>query len=232
MNDMSQAIIPKADQISADDLLSGPLTIQITSVSIRPGTEQPVSINFADDGGRPWKPCKSMSRVLVAAWGPDANVYIGRSATLYRDPSVKWGGMEVGGIRVSHLSDIKSSMVLALTATKGSKKPFTVKPLVLTAPAAQTAETGLPIGEWLKVASAELKAAPSAKDVQAILARDDVQVVLADDSRPKARDRLRAAVDEAITRTAALTDDEDIEDAEEDAPTFPSIENDPAHEAA
>lgn len=129
MNDMSQVIVPKSDQINADDLISGPRTIRITEVSISPGTEQPVSIFFEGDGGKPWRPCKSMSRVLVAAWGPDAKVYVGRSVTLYRDPKVKWGGMEVGGIRISHLSHIDRDMLIALTATKGKRAPYTVKPL-------------------------------------------------------------------------------------------------------
>lgn len=129
MNDMSKVIVPKSDQINADDLISGPITITIKGVDIRPGTEQPVSIYFEGDNGKPWRPCKSMSRVLVSAWGPDAKAYIGRSVTLYRDPKVKWGGMEVGGIRVSHLSHIDRDMVMALTATKGKRAPHTVKPL-------------------------------------------------------------------------------------------------------
>lgn len=129
MNDMSMVIVPKSDQINADDLIAGPRTITITSVDIRPGTEQPVSIHFDGDGGKPYKACKSMCRVMVSAWGPDAKAYVGRSLTLYRDPSVKWGGMEVGGIRISHMSHIERDMVLALTATKGSRKPFTVRPL-------------------------------------------------------------------------------------------------------
>lgn len=129
MNDMSKVIVPKSDQINADDLISGPITITIKGVDIRPGTEQPVSIYFEGDNGKPWRPCKSMSRVLVSAWGPDAKAYIGRSVTLYRDPKVKWGGMEVGGIRVSHLSHIERDMVMALTATKGKRAPHTVKPL-------------------------------------------------------------------------------------------------------
>src|SRR3546814_12888811 len=70
-----------------------------------------------------------MSRVLVSAWGPDANAYSGRSLTLYRDPKVKWGGMEIGGIRVSHMSHIERDMVMALTATKGKRAPYTVKVL-------------------------------------------------------------------------------------------------------
>lgn len=129
MNDMSKVIVPKSDQINADDLISGPITITIKGVDIRPGTEQPVSIFFEGDNGKPWRPCKSMSRVLVAAWGADAKQYAGRSVTLYRDPKVKWGGMEVGGIRISHLSHIDRDMVMALTATKGKRAPHTVKPL-------------------------------------------------------------------------------------------------------
>ncbi len=128
MNDMSQVIIPKSDQVNADDYLSGPVTYRIESVEIRPGTEQPVSIHLAGEP-RVWRPCKSMSRVLVAAWGPDASVYTGRSLTLYRDPKVKWGGLEVGGIRVSHMSHIERDMMLQLTATKGKRAPHMVKPL-------------------------------------------------------------------------------------------------------
>lgn len=129
MNDMSQVIIPKSDQKNADDLLAGPITIKITSVTIRPGTEQPVSVFFEGDDGKPWKPCKSMARCLVAAWGADSSKYVGRSLTLYCDPKVKWGGMDVGGIRISHMSDIDSQLTMALTVTRANKKPFTVKPL-------------------------------------------------------------------------------------------------------
>ena len=128
MNDMSQVIVPKSDQVNADDFLAGPVTYRIEGVEIRPGTEQPVSIRLAGEP-RVWRPCKSMSRVLVAAWGPDASVYAGRSLTLYRDPKVKWGGLEVGGIRVSHMSHIERDMMLQLTATKGKRAPHVVKPL-------------------------------------------------------------------------------------------------------
>lgn len=129
MNDMTQAIVPKSDQLNSDDLIAGPITIKISDVKIRGGQEQPVSIHYEGDNGKPYKPCKSMSRVLVDAWGADAKQYIGRSLTLYRDPSVKWAGMDVGGIRISHMSGIESARTMALTATKGSRKPFTVHPL-------------------------------------------------------------------------------------------------------
>jgi hypothetical protein len=131
MNDMRSVIIPKSDQINADNLLGGALTIKINRVEIRPGTEQPVSIYYDGDNNKPYKPCKSMARVMVTMWGADANEYIGRSMTLYCDPKVLWGGMAVGGIRISHMSDISEARTMALTATKGNKKPFTVKPLIV-----------------------------------------------------------------------------------------------------
>lgn len=128
--DMSGAIVPKSDQMNADDLIAGPRTITITDVKIKQGGgEQPVSIYFAGDNGKPYKACKSMCRVMVQLWGPDAKAYVGRSMTLYRDTDVTWGGLKVGGIRISHMSDIPSDATLVLTTSKTSRKPFTVKPL-------------------------------------------------------------------------------------------------------
>jgi hypothetical protein len=131
MSDMSKTIIPKSDQLNADDLISGPITIKITKVVINNSQEQKVSIYYEGDNGKPYKSCKSMNRVLVYVWGKDSQKYTGKSMTLYREESVKWGGMEVGGIRISHMSDIAEPVTMALTATKGSKKLFTVKPLTV-----------------------------------------------------------------------------------------------------
>ncbi len=135
-DDMTSIIQPKSDQLNSDSLLTGPITITITKVELRPGTEQPISVFFEGDGDKPWKPCKSMAKVMTHCWGRYASQYIGRSMTLYCDPKVTWGGMAVGGIRISHMTDINDTQVMALTATKGSKKPFTVKPLVVSAPVA------------------------------------------------------------------------------------------------
>lgn len=138
--DMTPTIEPKATELTADHLLTGPRTIKITGVEISPGTERPVTISYERDGGLPFKPCKTVSRILVNAWGPDASKYIGRSITLFRDPTVKWGGLAVGGLRPSHLSHIDGPLTMALTMTKGSKKPLTVQPLKLAAEkATQTA---------------------------------------------------------------------------------------------
>lgn len=130
MIDMANTIIPKSDQQNADDYISGPRTITITKVSANEGSaEQPISVYFEGDNGKPWKPCKSSRRVLVTVWGRDAANYVGRQLTLYRDPSVTWAGLAVGGIRISHMSNIDEPVTMALTASKQVRKPFTVRPL-------------------------------------------------------------------------------------------------------
>ena len=133
MIDLRGTIKPKSDQLNADDLIGGPVTIRITGVSVGDG-EQPVSISFEGDGGKPFKPGKSMRRVLVNLWGPDGATYVGRSLTLYRDEQVVFGGVEVGGIRISHMSHLQRETTMALTATKAKRKPFTVRPLVVEKP--------------------------------------------------------------------------------------------------
>lgn len=208
MNDMRSVIIPKSDQITADDLLAGPRTITVSEVTIRPGTEQPVSIHFEGDGGKPYKPCKSMSRVLVHCWGPDASKYVGHGMTLYCDPKVKWGGMAVGGIRISHLSDIESPVTMALTETKGSRKPFVVKPLVIEALPTTQAAKRQTVGEFLDALDRELQVAMTANAVDAILAREDVQKAQ-DKLQNGARDRLNAMVKAALDRTAAPVAEDD-----------------------
>lgn len=169
MSDMAQVIIPKSDQLNADDLIAGPMTIKVTAVTIRGGQEQPISISFEGDNGKPYKACKSMCRVLVTAWGADSSKYAGRSLTLYRDPAVKWGGMDVGGIRISHMSDIEVPLTMALTVTRGSRKPFVVRPLEQPAPPARI--TADQVDELDKIAT------DSGVGVDALLKRAEVSAL-------------------------------------------------------
>lgn len=137
MIDIAATCAPKSDQLNADDLIAGPRTITITAVKLA-AEDQPVAIHFQGDDGKPWKPCKSMRRVLMRAWGADGAQYVGKSATLFLEPGVRFGGAEVGGIRISHLSHIDKSLTMALTVTRASKKAYTVKPLAMTTPASET----------------------------------------------------------------------------------------------
>lgn len=128
--DISAAAQPRSDQINADDLFGGPQLITITEVR-RGSSEQPVEIVTEEYGpGRPYKPNKSMIRVLLAAWGKDATKYAGRKLMIYRDPEITFGRDKVGGIRISAMSHIDSRLTLALTVTRGRRAPFIVEPLV------------------------------------------------------------------------------------------------------
>ena len=130
MSDMTKAIAPKSDQLNSDSLIGGvKKTITITGVTVTDAPQQPVTINYQGDDGRPYKPCKSMCRVLVMVWGNDSSAYVGRSLTLYRDDAVRFGGDTVGGLRISHMSHIDKPITLALTVTKGKRAGFTVQPL-------------------------------------------------------------------------------------------------------
>ena len=131
--DLSQTIAPKSDQLNADDLIAGPRTFTIEKVT-RGNAEQPVNIALVESPGRPWKPSKSMRRVLVAAWGSDGDAYAGGSVTLYRNPDIKFGGDVVGGIEISHMTGLPKPLKLALTVTRGKKRSHTVQPLTAPEP--------------------------------------------------------------------------------------------------
>ena len=117
---LKNTIEPKSDQLNYDDLLTGPITVTVVSVKRSTSQDQPIDIHI--DGHRPYRPCKSMRRVLISAWGDKGADWIGKSMTLYGDPSVKFGGIAVGGIRISHLSDIDSPEISFMLTTSRSKK--------------------------------------------------------------------------------------------------------------
>ena len=176
MSDMSKVIVARSDQVNAGDLVGISRTVRVAAVNVQPGTEQPVSIKI-DGDSKVYRPCKSMSRVLVAAWGADSAKYAGRSMTLYNDPDVLWAGMKVGGIRISHMSHIDGPITLALAENKKNRKLFTVKPLATAkpSPAAATpqvaaADTSLiDAGQSVMAASNETIADPAADYAASIM---------------------------------------------------------------
>ncbi len=149
VTDLRGTIVPKSDQLNAEQLLAGDMTITVTDV--RMGSEdQPVILHYENDMGRPYKPCKTMRKLLIFAWGEDGRRWIGKSMTLYNDQQVRFGGMTVGGIRISHLSHIDREISVSLTATKGKKAQHNILPLeivtladVLQAIAAATDRNGM-----------------------------------------------------------------------------------------
>lgn len=131
IEDLRGTIVPKSDQLNAEQLLAGPMTITVSDVRLGSGEEQPVIVHYQGEDGRPYKPCKTMRKVLILAWGKDGREWVGRSLTLYNDPDVKFGGESVGGIRISHLSDIPQNIDVSLTATRGKKAKYKIRRLEL-----------------------------------------------------------------------------------------------------
>lgn len=209
MKDMTQVIVPKSDQWNADDFIGGSLTFRIADVAINLNSEQPVSIRLEGEQ-RVWRPCKSMSRVLVQGWGPDASKYVGRSLTLYRDASVKWGGMEVGGIRISHLSHIDGEKLMMLTATKGQRKPHKVKPLVDNTPPPQDAAR-----KWADAYVAAVSKAETTEALADFANSKAAKLAELENKRPELHAECVHALDQ---RRAALSFDDDFP-LSEDNPT-------------
>ncbi|WP_369952124.1 hypothetical protein [Ralstonia syzygii] len=170
VTDLRGTIVPKSDQLNAEQLLAGDMTITVTDV--RMGSEdQPVILHYENDQGRPYKPCKTMRKLLIFAWGEDGRRWVGKSMTLYNDQQVRFGGMTVGGIRISHLSHIDREISVSLTATKGKKAQHNILPLeivtladVLKAIAAATDRNGM---NAAKIKAMQLIDENDIKDAQA-----------------------------------------------------------------
>jgi len=125
--DMTESLAPRSDQLDAVDLLGGPRTFTIESVS-KGNPEQPFNFHLAEFP-RVWRPGKSMRRVIVAAWGGKTSAYVGQRVTLYCDPSVQFGGDTVGGTRISHMSGLDKPLKVPLLIKRGKSAMFTVQPL-------------------------------------------------------------------------------------------------------
>ena len=129
VEDLRATIIPKSDQLNAEQLLGGSMTITVSDVRLGSGEDQPVVVHYQGENGRPFKPCKTMRKVLIHAWGADGRKWVGRSMTLYNDPAVKFGGEDVGGIRISHMTDIERDIKVSLTSTRGKKAKYEIRRL-------------------------------------------------------------------------------------------------------
>lgn len=114
--DLSGTVEAKSDQLNAMDL-TGVKTLVVTSVKVTSG-EQPISIHFEGDNGKPWKPCLGQRRILIdnhRGWGDDGSKYIGRTIEVYNEPTVMWAGKPYGGIRICGMSDIKADFKAIVT---------------------------------------------------------------------------------------------------------------------
>ena len=126
--DVSETLAPTSDQLDAVELVN-PRTFTIASV--KPGsTEQPVDVAL-EGFPRVWRPSKGMRRVLAAGWGVEASKWAGRRVRLFCDPDVMFGREKVGGIRISHMSDLPGNKRLSvpLLVSRGKSALWHVDPL-------------------------------------------------------------------------------------------------------
>ena len=199
---LRDTIVPKSDQLNAEQLIGKPLTITVTEVRRSVDGDQPLAIHYNGDQGRPYKPCKSMRKVLIFAWGDDGRDWVGKSMTLYCDPNVKWGGVKVGGVRISHLSHVEADLALSLTATKGKKEPVIIKRIAATQkPMQQPAEVTAAaddLGFDVAAVSAALESA-AANGMDALVAAWKA-------TPKKARDMMGGSCPQDLKDTAAKAD--------------------------
>lgn len=128
---MSPTIVAKSDQVNADDLIGGPMTITIQKVDkkLDDPSGQTAWIHYGDPK-KTYKPGLSMRRVLIAVYGNDLRGWLNKRITLFRDPEVPFGSAKVGGVRISHMSGIDEPRTIMIATKKGTRKPYTVLPLI------------------------------------------------------------------------------------------------------
>lgn len=124
---IEDTLAPNGDQLNAIELIAGPRIFTVERVS-KGNAEQPVNVHLAEFP-RPWRPGKSMRRVLAACWGVDASEWVGRRVELFCDTEVVFGGKAVGGTRVKRLSHIDKAQKIPLLVTRGKSAIYVVDPL-------------------------------------------------------------------------------------------------------
>ena len=128
IENLSDTITAKSDQLNADDLIHAPRTIKVTGVTRYTGDKgkKAFYLNYEGDTGRPFKPCLSMRRIILYGWGENGSQWIGRSMTLYCDPTVTYGGEERGGVRISAMSDIAKPFKVKIAKNKAQKQEYNI----------------------------------------------------------------------------------------------------------
>ena len=107
---------PKSDQLNYDDARNHPLVFRIADVT-EGDKDRPLFV-YMEGEKRPYKPCKNMIRVFAGAWTDKGWEWVGKYVELYGDPTVKFGGVEVGGLKIGKLSHIQAPIEFKLTISR------------------------------------------------------------------------------------------------------------------
>lgn len=140
-DDITETLAPKSEQLDNIELTPEGRIFTVERVTVKKGTEQPVSVFFTDFP-RPWKPGVNQRRVLGHCWGKKSSQWVGRRVHLYRDASVSYGKDQTGGTRIRALSHIDGPMDAPVLLSQGRSSTYRVEPLTdapaITAPVEPT----------------------------------------------------------------------------------------------
>lgn len=204
IEDLRSTTMPKSTQLNADQLVVGPMDLTITDVRIGPDEKQPIAVHYENEAGRPFLPCLTMRRVLLAAWGHDGREWVGKSLRVFHDPQVRFGGEDVGGVRISHMTDIPGRRIeLKLTASKGKKVLYSIERM-------EPVQSGPTLAHVLQLISlaannADMKAAKAAAET--LNAAADIEKALAAYKARVAELKAQAAPKPAGKTLAEFTQD-------------------------
>lgn len=119
-DDIIQSVKANSEQINGDDLIAGTITGRIVRVT-KGTTEQPVFVYLDTVQGKSFRPCKSERRIMIEMWGEDPSAWKGQAVRLHRDPSAKWEGKPVGGVRIE-AATIARPLVTSSTVSRGRSR--------------------------------------------------------------------------------------------------------------
>ena len=213
MTPLQEALAPKSDQLNADDLISGPRILKITGARFIEGDRggKKIVIHFDGDNGKPWKPCKTMGRAMVIAWGivdyPDpekvSEQFAGKSVEVFRDPEVAFGDQgKIGGVRISHMSHIDKPAIMKLTVSQGKKSSFTFLPLI--AEVREIKPTADPVAKYVAAYIASVEGAADTAALDTFVASKSAKLDELREKRPEMNADCLAAV---VRRRAELEAD-------------------------
>jgi hypothetical protein len=126
--------------------------------------------------------------------------------TLYRDARVKWAGVEVGGIRISHMTGIDRDTPVVVTQAKGKRQPMIIHPLK-SATVTPIAAAPDKAAEWADRLIVKISALPNQDAAHEAIAVDAVgkQIHKLHESRPELEKAIYAAIDALPTGTGVDT---------------------------
>jgi len=222
MMDLAPTIVAKSDQLNADDLISGPMTITITRVT-KGSSDQPFFFFYEGSGKKSFRPCKSMRRVIAEIWGQDAMRAVGKSMTVFRDAKVQYSGQEVGGVRISHMSHMDQPRSVSLITTRGRRGLYNVKPLIVDVETPQDKgeyaadnkqSSPDPAATWTDQQIALISDTQRVEDLEAGTGSDEFRKRLKrlESSRPELAERLKSAISARMEDLAPAHESENQEE--------------------